>query len=112
MGSAITNSGDIEVDCIPLDEAFQKYNFSPTYLKMDVEGAELEALKGAEKTIRQRLPVLAVCVYHRYDDLWRIPSYLHSLSDKYSLFLRPHEFENWQLVCYAVPKKRLANVIN
>jgi FkbM family methyltransferase len=112
MGSCITDSGDIEVDCIPLDEAFQKYSFSPTYLKMDIEGAELDALIGAEKTICQRMPVLAICVYHRYDDLWRIPSYLHSLSDEYSIFLRPHEIENWQLVCYAVPKKRLANVTN
>jgi FkbM family methyltransferase len=112
MGSTIRDSGSIEVDCFPLDEIFQQSGFTPTYLKMDIEGAELDALKGAQQTIHQQFPVLAVCVYHCYEDLWRIPSYISSLSDEYSIFLRPHEIEGWQLVCYAVPKGRLANETN
>ena len=108
MGSTITDSGSIEVDCFPLDELFQDHEFMPTYLKMDIEGAELDALKGAQKTIHRLSPALAVCTYHHYDDLWRIPAYIHSISNEYSIFLRPHEIEGWQLVCYAIPKKRLA----
>jgi len=107
MGAAISQVGTLEVDCFPLDDLFAQQNFSPTYIKMDIEGAELDALKGAQNTIRSQSPILAICSYHRCDDLWRIPAYIHSLYPDYSLFLRPHEIEGWQLVCYAVPKSRL-----
>jgi FkbM family methyltransferase len=107
MGAAISRAGALEVDCFPLDDIFAQQNFSPTYIKMDIEGAELDALSGAQQTIRSQSPVLAICSYHRYDDLWRIPAFIHSLYPDYSLFLRPHEIEGWQLVCYAVPKGRL-----
>jgi FkbM family methyltransferase len=108
MGSTVSESGSIEVNCFPLDEIFQKHEFAPTYIKMDIEGAELDALRGAQETLPQLSPALAICVYHRYDDLWRIPAYISSITDEYSMFLRPHEIEGWQLVCYAIPKKRLA----
>ncbi len=107
MGAAISQTGTLEVDCFPLDDLFAQQNFSPTYVKMDIEGSELDALKGAQNTIRSQSPILAICSYHRHDDLWRIPAYIHSLYPDYSLFLRPHEIEGWQLVCYAVPKSRL-----
>jgi FkbM family methyltransferase len=107
MGSTIAAQGSIEVDCRPLDEVFQTHDFKPTYIKMDIEGAELDALRGAENSIRRESPALAVCIYHRYDDLWRIPSYLNSICSESAFFLRPHEIEGWQLVCYAIPKKRL-----
>ena len=107
MGAAISSAGTVEVDCLPLDDLFAEANFSPTYIKMDIEGAERDALRGAQNTIRSKMPILAICSYHRYDDLWRIPAYIHSLRPDYSLFLRPHEIEGWQLVCYAIPNSRL-----
>jgi FkbM family methyltransferase len=107
MGAAISSAGTVEVDCLPLDDLFAESAFSPTYIKMDIEGAELDALQGAQNTIRSLSPILAICSYHRYDDLWRIPAYIHSLYPDYSLFLRPHEIEGWQLVCYAIPNSRL-----
>jgi FkbM family methyltransferase len=107
MCAAISETGTLEIDCFPLDDLFSQQNFSPTYIKMDIEGAELDALKGAQNTIRAQAPILAICSYHRYDDLWRIPNYIHSLRPDYSLFLRPHEIEGGQVVCYAVPKHRL-----
>lgn len=79
----------------------------PTFIKLDIEGAEPDALAGAERTIRRHAPVLAVCVYHRQDHLWRIPLTLRSWRDDYALFLRPHNEEGWDLVCYAVPRARL-----
>ena len=108
MGSTIADNGSIDIDCLPLDEVFQIHDFIPTYIKMDIEGAELDALKGAEASIHRLSPALAVCIYHRYDDLWRIPAYINSISNDYAFFLRPHEIEGWQLVCYAIPRKRLA----
>lgn len=55
---------------------------------MDIEGAELSALKGAERTIREHKPKLAICVYHRREDLITLPRFILSLNPSYKLFLR------------------------
>jgi FkbM family methyltransferase len=57
-------------------------------IKMDIEGAELAALEGAAGTIRRDKPVLAICAYHKPEDLITIPQYLKSLVPEYRLFLR------------------------
>ena len=97
--------GDLVVKCIALDEAL--CGTEPTYIKMDIEGSELQALAGAEKLIRRHAPLLAISAYHRQDDLWRIPLFIRSLNHRYELFLRPHRIEGWDLVCYAVPENRM-----
>jgi FkbM family methyltransferase len=107
MGSAVDVHGTVDVEGVALDAYLTKASLVPSYIKMDIEGAELEALAGARGTIKQHKPVLAVCLYHRPTDLWRIPLFVRSLTDQYSLFLRPHETEGWQLVCYAIPTSRL-----
>jgi len=94
-----------EIKCASLDELFA--DAYPTYIKMDIEGAEMDALTGASRIIRDSSPVLAICVYHRIDHLWKLPLLLRSLSDKYTFFLRPHADACWDLVCYAVPLERL-----
>ncbi len=80
----------------------------PTMIKLDIEGAEPDALQGARRTIVAHAPIVAVCVYHRQDHLWRIPLMLHEWRPDYAFFLRPHNEEGWDLVCYAVPRARLA----
>ena len=107
MASAISQAGAIEVDCFPLDDLFAQQHFLPTFIKMDIEGTELDALRGAQNTIRAQVPILAICCYHHYDDLWCIPNYVHSLCSDYSIFLYPREIEGWEMVCYAVPNRRL-----
>lgn len=57
------------------------------FIKMDIEGSELEALKGAEKLIRERKPSLAICVYQKENDVIEIPFYLKSLVPEYKLYL-------------------------
>lgn len=79
----------------------------PTFLKFDIEGFEIDALRGAKGTIDAHAPIVAVCVYHVQHHLWRIPLLLRSWRDDYALFLRPHNEEGWDLVCYAVPQARL-----
>lgn len=98
-------SGDIEVNCVSLDEILVNQN--PTYIKMDIEGSEMDALLGAQNIIKNNLPVLAICSYHRQADLWQIPTLIRSFSDKYYFYLRPHLLEVWDLVCYAIPAGRL-----
>jgi hypothetical protein len=74
---------------------------------MDIEGSELQALEGAQNTIRKHVPALSICLYHRQEDLWTIPLFIASLSDKYRLFLRRHSDDCWEQICYAIPAERL-----
>jgi FkbM family methyltransferase len=57
------------------------------FIKMDIEGAELRALKGASETIRTHKPKLAISVYHEWDDLLLIPRLIKSLRSDYRLYL-------------------------
>lgn len=57
------------------------------YIKMDIEGSELKALMGAENLIRTRKPSLAICVYHKANDLINIPLYLKELVPEYKIYL-------------------------
>jgi FkbM family methyltransferase len=99
--------GDMVVNCVALDEVLS--GTQPTYIKMDIEGAELDALNGARKIIQRYSPVLAVCSYHVQDHLWKIPLLIQSINPNYSFFLHPHLVEGWDLVCYAIPNSRLSN---
>jgi FkbM family methyltransferase len=103
--SSAVGHGDLEIDSAPLDDIVGASE--PTWIKMDIEGSELDALHGARQIVRSRTPVLAVCVYHQQDHVWRIPLAIRELSDEYRFFLRPHLLESWDLVCYAVPRARL-----
>lgn len=80
----------------------------PTFIKLDIEGAEIDALSGARRTIESAGPILAVCVYHAQNHLWKIPLLLREWCPNHALFLRPHNEEGWDLVCYAVPRERLS----
>jgi FkbM family methyltransferase len=97
--------GEIEVELINLDQCLSGRR--ATYVKMDIEGTESEALAGASEHIRNHAPILAISAYHWQHDLWAIPLLIHSLNSSYSFFLRPHDLEGWDLVCYAIPNSRL-----
>ena len=103
--SIVGMNGGTEIDSVPLDGALD--NLVPTYIKMDIEGAEIDAIIGAKNIIARDCPVLAVCAYHRQDHLWRIPMLIRTITSEYHFFLRPHDEEGWDLVCYAIPDKRL-----
>lgn len=64
----------IDVDCVKLDDWFSKLNISPTYIKMDIEGGELDALMGCKDTIKKLKPKLAICLYHKRQDMWQDPT--------------------------------------
>lgn len=73
------------------------------FIKMDIEGSELNALRGAENAIRKDKPLLAICVYHKKEDLITIPQYIKSLYSGYRLYLRSYEKYCRELVLYAIP---------
>jgi hypothetical protein len=93
------------VECFPLDHLLE--DTPSSYLKMDIEGAEYDALIGAQKAITRDRPVLAVCVYHTQNDIWRIPLLIHEMVPDYRFYLRLHEGDCWQTVAYAVPPERV-----
>jgi FkbM family methyltransferase len=105
-GAIFTEDGEIAMDVVGLDEFLA--GDRATFIKMNIEGAEIDALYGAQDTIRQWLPKLAISVYHRPSDLWRIPAIVRDFSAEYELFLRQHDGGVIETVLYAVPRPRLA----
>lgn len=106
--AAFDGAGDAEVEVLPLDEVVED-DGATLYIKFDVEGAEREALAGADRLIRRARPVVAVSVYHRPDDLWELPFYLHSLDLGYKLFLRTQGEDGMDVVCYAAQPRHLGS---
>lgn len=100
--SALTTGGTIQVPVVGLDEALhdQPVNF----IKLDIEGAEPQALEGAKKLLLQQKPGLAVCVYHEPRHLWSLGLWLNQLNVGYEFYLRTHAYNTFETVLYAYAK--------
>ena len=93
-----TGEGGYTVNCIALDELIHE---RVTFIKLDIEGSELKALEGAKHIIMRDKPRLAICIYHKLDDLWEIPEFIHALVPEYKLFIRHHGVRCYGTVLYA-----------
>lgn len=100
-GSRLSPLGEEAVECVCLDDIIK--DEAPGFIKLDVEGAEPEALAGAAKTIAAAKPALAVCVYHDPFHLWTVPAAIKKLLPNSKLFLRHHSNTKFETVCYALP---------
>jgi FkbM family methyltransferase len=98
-GSAIGTESIATIQVVALDDILAA--FSPTFIKLDIEGAEPLALRGAGRTIQRSLPRLAVSVYHSPDHLWTIPKLIRELEPRYRLALRYHQRNGFDIVAYA-----------
>jgi FkbM family methyltransferase len=105
VDSKICAEGGIEVECFQLDELFAETPV--TMIKMDIEGAEYDALRGAAKVIQRDRSILAICVYHTQSDIWRIPHLVHGMVPNHRLYLRAYEGDGFQTVMYAIPPERV-----
>lgn len=103
-GGCITAASGSEVACVRLDDALAREEAS--FIKMDIEGAELQALDGAQHIIWRDRPVLAVCAYHKPDHLWRVLASLKTFAPDSALFLRSHCSDGLDTVCYSIPPER------
>jgi FkbM family methyltransferase len=103
-GAIFTEDGEISMNVVALDELLAGERAS--FIKMNIEGAEIDALYGAQHTIRRWRPKLAISVYHRPTDLWRIPQLVMEFSDQYDLFLRQHDGGVIETVLYATARPR------
>lgn len=99
-GAKISNEGKEKINVVSLDSFIG--DSEVTFIKMDVEGSELPALRGAENLIKKHKPKLAICVYHKDEDLFKIPQYIMSLGLDYKYYLRHHSFGNCDTVFYAI----------
>ncbi|MCL2283453.1 MAG: FkbM family methyltransferase, partial [Fibromonadales bacterium] len=86
--SCIHEGGKSSINIRSIDSVCQKD--AATLIKMDIEGAELPALKGAKETILRCKPKLAICIYHSDQDMLSIAEYIHSIVPEYKLYVRQH----------------------
>lgn len=85
-----------------LDDIFEDVDTAIDFIKMDIEGAELASLRGGAKLIKKNCPILAVCVYHKKEDLFTIPQLILSMNEKYKLYLRHYSDNQTETVLYAL----------
>lgn len=94
-GSHMDAAGGITIDMTTIDQVVEDLHLDRVDLiKMDIEGGEVDALRGAERTLRRLAPRLAVCVYHRPHDLPDIVALVRHARPDYSLYLS-HRSPNW-----------------
>lgn len=99
----IDEDGNDIIQCVAIDDVLQGFN--PTFIKMDIEGAEVQALKGAKNTIIENHPYLAICVYHSLSDIWEIPLLIKEFYEGYKFYLRSYNFMGFETILYAFPEK-------
>jgi FkbM family methyltransferase len=99
--SILDSGGGIQVKVVGLDEVLK--GGPAGVIKMNIEGAEIDALYGAANTLRKYRPTLMLSVYHRPADLWRIPEVVDEIAPGYRFYFRQHDGGTIESVLYAVP---------
>ena len=94
-GESIVRIPVVDIDSVPECQ-------NATWIKMDIEGAEMAALKGARNTILRNKPKLTISIYHSDEDMIRIAEYIHELVPEYRLYIRHHSSNKAETVLYAI----------
>lgn len=98
--SHVGDEGDTIVPVDTIDHILG--DVRPTFIKMDIEGSELRALKGAEQAIRKYRPKLAISIYHRPEDIFTLPDLLLTYHSDYRFYLRHYSLGYFDTVLYAI----------
>lgn len=98
--AAIAQTGEDKVRAVSVDACPECED--ATFIKMDIEGAELDALTGAQDVIKRNRPKLAICLYHKTEDIIRIPMFIQSLRSDYKFYIRKYTPHHGEIVLYAV----------
>ena len=103
MASRLSDAGDTVIQCVAIDDVLQGEPVN--VVKLDVEGAEIETLKGMRKLIAAQKPALLVSAYHLPEHLYEIVDLIESWNLGYRFHLRVHEFNTFGTVIYAFPER-------
>jgi FkbM family methyltransferase len=100
MDSRVSDKGNKTINTTTIDEIMN--GGKVTFIKLDLEGSEINALKGARKTICKYKPKLAISLYHKPQDILEIPLYILSLVPSYTLYIRNYTTNSQEVVLYCV----------
>ena len=101
-GAQQSATGGVLVRLTTIDSIVEEHGIAPSFIKMDIEGAESAALRGAAGTLRRHRPKLAISAYHSLDDLVGLAPLIHSLEPGYRFHLDHHTTHSEETVLYAV----------
>jgi len=76
------------------------------FIKLDIEGAEQDAIEGAQNIISKYTPILAICIYHKAEDWYKVPQKVLAINSNYTLYLRHYMEGIYETVLYFIPKKK------
>lgn len=85
-GSRLEENGECMVETVSIDEC----NLKPTYVKLDIEGAEYDAIEGMKNTIKNCSPKMAVAIYHSLEDHWRLINKMKEIDPEYKIAVKHH----------------------
>ena len=97
-----SDKADVEVESAAIDDLVRKRTMeSVDFIKLDIEGSELACLKGAQESIRRFKPKLAIASYHRVEDFWELPLFIHSINSGYRFYFDHFAPNMWESMLYA-----------
>lgn len=98
---------EYKMNVITIDEYFK--DIPVGLIKMDIEGAETNALLGGMNVIKRDRPILAISIYHSVNDFFNLPLFLNENLENYIFYLRHHSMIFSETVLYCIPKERFNN---
>jgi FkbM family methyltransferase len=107
IGIVDSQIDNLQASSISIDTLVQEKEISKIdFIKMDVEGSELKALQGAEKTIQKFKPKLAISIYHKNEDFYEIPLYINSLALGYEFYIDHFTIHREETILFAESNSR------
>ena len=103
--SHITTEEDVieKIMCVDIDSTLM--GAKPNFIKMDIEGSEIEAILGAKEVIKKYTPILTIAIYHQPYDILDIPILINDINPGYNMYIRAHGDMTEETVLYCIPKK-------
>ena len=105
-----TTTQDLQNNCahdyqaININTIDNLINEKVDFIKLDIEGAEQDAIEGAKQTIIKYHPILAICIYHKAEDWYKVPQMVLDIRDDYKIYIRHYMEGIFETVMYFIPK--------
>lgn len=112
-GALVTDSGRIKINIRSLDSFVREMKINKVdFIKFDIEGSEEEGLDGARETIQQFSPKMAICIYHKPQDMFSIAEKIISINNNYQFYIKHNSNWLWETVLFCMPSKEGKNFSN